>query len=74
MKEGLYQSPYILVTYSYEPKLPYPHLSLKFGDVVHILEENAGWYRGFSLRDKHTKGVFPASHIGIKECNIVNPG
>lgn len=65
---------YGVVAYSYEPKSTYPYLSLRFGDVVHILEENAGWYRGFSLHDKHAKGIFPASHISIKECNVINPG
>lgn len=65
---------YGVVIYSYEPKSSYPYLSLRFGDVVHILEENAGWYRGFSLHDKHTKGIFPASHICIKECNVINQG
>ena len=63
------------VIYSYEPqKVTYPFLRLHFGDVVQILEENGGWYRGFSLRDKHQKGIFPASHIHIKECRVENPG
>ena len=63
------------VIYSYAPqKASYPFLRLQFGDVVQILEENGGWYRGFSLRDKHSKGIFPASHIHIKECTVRNPG
>ena len=63
------------VVYSYEPIKPtYPFLHLQFGDVVQILEENGGWYRGFSTRDKHNKGIFPASHVNIKDCNLKNPG
>ena len=65
------------VIYSYQPeKAKYPFLPLQFGDVVQILEENGGgWYRGFSLTDRsrHT-GIFPASYIAIKECNVKNPG
>lgn len=62
------------VIFGYSPKATYPHVALRFGDVVQILEENGGWYRGFSLHDKHTKGIFPASHVNIKECSVVNPG
>lgn len=65
---------YYVVMYGFEPNSAYPYLTLRFGDVVHILEENGGWYRGFSLHDKHSKGIFPASHITIKECSIVNSG
>ena len=65
---------FTIVLHGYEPKSSYPYLSLKFGEVVHILEENGGWYRGFALLDKHTKGIFPASHISIKDCEVINPG
>lgn len=66
---------YGVVVHGYEPqKASYPFLRLQFGDVVQILEECAGWYRGFSLRDKHSKGIFPSSHITIKECSVKNPG
>lgn len=65
----------IAVVYSYEPhKATYPFLHLQFGDVVQILEENGGWYRGFAVRDKHNKGIFPSSHINVKDCNLKNPG
>lgn len=60
--------------YSYRTHKAYPYLNLHFGDVVQILEENAGWYRGFSLRDKHSKGIFPASHVHLKDCEVKNPG
>ncbi len=63
------------VVYSYEPqKVTYPFLRLQLGDVVQILEENAGWYRGFCIRDKHNKGIFPASHVHLKDCTLQNPG
>ncbi len=63
------------VVYSYEPqKVTYPFLALQLGDVVQILEENAGWYRGFCVRDKHNKGIFPASHVHLKDCTLQNPG
>ena len=63
-----------LVVYSFRPLKAYPYLSLQFGGVVQILEENAGWYRGFSLHDKHSKGIFPTSHIQLKDCEVRNPG
>lgn len=63
------------VLYNYEPqKASYPFLRLKLGDVVQVLEENTGWYRGFCVRDKHSKGVFPSSHIQLKDCTLQNPG
>ena len=55
-----------LVVYSFRPHKAYPYLSLQFGDVVQILEENSGWYRGFSLHDTHSKGIFPTSHVQLK--------
>ncbi|XP_064383161.1 dedicator of cytokinesis protein 1-like [Halichondria panicea] len=66
---------YGVVVYSYEPqKVTYPFLRLQLGDVVQILEENAGWYRGFCIRDKHNKGIFPASHVHLKDCTLQNSG
>ena len=64
-----------LVVYNYEPqKASYPFLRVQLGDVVQVLEENAGWYRGFCVRDKHSKGVFPSSHVQLKDCTLQNPG
>eukprot|EP00731_Ephydatia_muelleri_P021157 Em0013g884a len=68
------QAKYGVVVYPYLSPKSYPYLKLHFGDVVQILEENGGWYRGFSLRDKQYKGIFPASHIRLKECAVENPG
>ena len=60
--------------YAFRPQKTYPFLTLQFGDVVQILEENGGWYRGFSMRDKHSKGIFPSSHIYLKDCDVKNIG
>lgn len=42
-------------------------LELQLGETVEILEESAGWFRGFSLRNKALKGIFPVSYIYIKD-------
>nr|XP_058959333.1 dedicator of cytokinesis protein 1-like [Pocillopora verrucosa] len=42
-------------------------LKLQLGETVQILEESPGWYRGFSLRNKAAKGIFPISYIYIKD-------
>uniref|UniRef100_A0A8C7S2K9 Dedicator of cytokinesis 5 n=1 Tax=Oncorhynchus mykiss TaxID=8022 RepID=A0A8C7S2K9_ONCMY len=49
-------------------------LSLQVGDTVHILETFEGWYRGYTLRDKSRKGIFPASYIHLKEAKVEGTG
>ncbi|XP_043939090.1 dedicator of cytokinesis protein 5 [Protopterus annectens] len=49
-------------------------LSLQVGDTVHILEMHEGWYRGYTLRDKSKKGIFPASYIHLKEATVEGGG
>ncbi|GFS76082.1 dedicator of cytokinesis protein 3 [Nephila pilipes] len=49
-------------------------LPLEIGETVQILEENGGWYRGFSVRNKSLKGIFPASYIHLKAFHIYNEG
>ncbi|XP_051896734.1 dedicator of cytokinesis protein 5 isoform X1 [Pristis pectinata] len=49
-------------------------LSLQVGDTVHILETYEGWYRGYCLRNKSKKGVFPASYIHLKEATVEGGG
>uniref|UniRef100_A0A8C8JZV5 Dedicator of cytokinesis 5 n=1 Tax=Oncorhynchus tshawytscha TaxID=74940 RepID=A0A8C8JZV5_ONCTS len=44
------------------------------GDTVHILETFEGWYRGYTLRDKSRKGIFPASYIHLKEAKVEGTG
>ncbi|XP_041065721.1 dedicator of cytokinesis protein 5 isoform X3 [Carcharodon carcharias] len=51
-----------------------PELSLQVGDTVHILEMHEGWYRGYSLRNKSKKGIFPASYIHLKEAKVEGGG
>ncbi|GFO14588.1 dedicator of cytokinesis protein 1 [Plakobranchus ocellatus] len=45
-------------------------LPLDIGDTVHILEETDEWFRGFAVKDKTKKGIFPRNYISIKEATI----
>uniref|UniRef100_A0A665TXY5 Dedicator of cytokinesis 5 n=1 Tax=Echeneis naucrates TaxID=173247 RepID=A0A665TXY5_ECHNA len=47
---------------------------LQVGDTVHILEKLEGWYRGYVLRKKSQKGIFPASYIHLKEATVEGLG
>uniref|UniRef100_H3BAQ7 Dedicator of cytokinesis 5 n=1 Tax=Latimeria chalumnae TaxID=7897 RepID=H3BAQ7_LATCH len=49
-------------------------LSLQVGDTVCILEMFEGWYRGYTLRDKSKKGIFPASYIHLMEVVLEDRG
>ncbi|XP_031827165.1 dedicator of cytokinesis spg isoform X2 [Nomia melanderi] len=49
-------------------------LPLEIGETVQILEECAGWYRGFSTKNRAVKGIFPSSFIHLKPCKIENEG
>jgi hypothetical protein len=49
-------------------------LPLRFGDVVEIWEECSGWYRGCLRFDPSKKGIFPTSHIYLKEHVVVSKG
>ncbi|XP_029465888.1 dedicator of cytokinesis protein 1 isoform X4 [Rhinatrema bivittatum] len=49
-------------------------LSLQIGDTVHILETHEGWYRGYALRKKSKKGIFPASYVHLKEATVEGKG
>ncbi|XP_015202316.1 dedicator of cytokinesis protein 1 isoform X1 [Lepisosteus oculatus] len=49
-------------------------LSLQIGDTVHILETYEGWYRGYRLRRKSTKGIFPACYIHLKDATVEGNG
>ncbi|KAK1154391.1 dedicator of cytokinesis protein 5-like [Acipenser oxyrinchus oxyrinchus] len=51
-----------------------PELGLQVGDTVHILETFEGWYRGYLLRNKAQKGIFPASYIHLKEAKVEGTG
>ncbi|XP_042199746.1 dedicator of cytokinesis protein 2 [Callorhinchus milii] len=46
------------------------HLSLLIGDTVHIQHACEGWFRGYSLRNKSVKGIFPASVIHVKHAAV----
>ncbi|KAA8588915.1 hypothetical protein FQN60_010260 [Etheostoma spectabile] len=47
-------------------------LSLEIGDVVQVQEVCDGWYRGYLLRNRAQRGVFPASYVHLKEVVIEN--
>ncbi|EOA99340.1 Dedicator of cytokinesis protein 5, partial [Anas platyrhynchos] len=59
--------------YNYDARGP-DELSLQIGDTVHILETYEGWYRGYTLRKKSKKGIFPASYIHLKEAIVEGKG
>ncbi|CAB3976622.1 dedicator of cytokinesis 1 isoform X2 [Paramuricea clavata] len=44
-------------------------LPLVLGETVKIVEECAGWYRGYSVRNRNIQGIFPASFIHLKDWN-----
>ncbi|KAM9380127.1 dedicator of cytokinesis protein 1 isoform 6-T6 [Phaethornis superciliosus] len=64
---------YGVALYNYEARGP-DELSLQIGDTVHILETYEGWYRGYTLRKKSKKGIFPASYIHLKEAIVEGKG
>uniref|UniRef100_A0A3P9NIS5 Dedicator of cytokinesis 1 n=1 Tax=Poecilia reticulata TaxID=8081 RepID=A0A3P9NIS5_POERE len=49
-------------------------LSLQIGDTVHILETYEAWYRGYRLRRKSKKGIFPACYIHLKDATVEGSG
>ncbi|KAJ7325314.1 hypothetical protein JRQ81_018334 [Phrynocephalus forsythii] len=64
---------YGVAFYNYDARGP-DELSLQIGDTVHILETHEGWYRGYTLRKKSKKGIFPASYIQLKEAIVEGKG
>uniref|UniRef100_A0A8C2ASL7 Dedicator of cytokinesis 5 n=1 Tax=Cyprinus carpio TaxID=7962 RepID=A0A8C2ASL7_CYPCA len=62
-----------LAFYNYDARGE-PELSLQVGDTVHILETFEGWYRGYTLRQKSQKGIFPANYIHLKEAKVEGTG
>ncbi|XP_067377259.1 dedicator of cytokinesis protein 5 isoform X2 [Channa argus] len=64
---------YGVAIYNYDPSGEH-ELCLQVGDTVHILEKLEGWYRGYKLRKKSQKGIFPASYIHLKEATVEGTG
>ncbi|XP_029366187.1 dedicator of cytokinesis protein 5 isoform X2 [Echeneis naucrates] len=64
---------YGVAIYNYDPSGE-QELCLQVGDTVHILEKLEGWYRGYVLRKKSQKGIFPASYIHLKEATVEGLG
>ncbi|NXT41679.1 DOCK2 protein, partial [Pelecanoides urinatrix] len=50
------------------------HLPLQIGETVHILQASEGWYRGYSLRNRAARGIFPASLIHLKGAVVERSG
>ncbi|XP_061529041.1 dedicator of cytokinesis protein 5 isoform X1 [Phycodurus eques] len=64
---------YGVAIYNYDPSGEL-ELCLQVGDTVHILEKLEGWYRGYTLREKSHKGIFPSSYIHLKEASVEGIG
>ncbi|XP_044152045.1 dedicator of cytokinesis protein 1 [Bufo gargarizans] len=64
---------YGVALYNYSPRGA-DELCLQIGDTVHLLETHEGWYRGYVLRKKSKKGIFPASYIHLKEATVEGKG
>ncbi|KAM6954210.1 dedicator of cytokinesis protein 5 [Aplochiton taeniatus] len=64
---------YGVAIYNYDPREE-QELCLQVGDTVHILEKFEGWYRGYTLREKSNKGIFPSSYIHLKEAKVEGTG
>ncbi|KAF1384744.1 hypothetical protein PFLUV_G00123340 [Perca fluviatilis] len=47
-------------------------LSLEIGDAVQVQEVCDGWYRGYLVRNRSQRGVFPASYVHLKEVIVEN--
>uniref|UniRef100_A0A673Z6M6 Dedicator of cytokinesis 5 n=1 Tax=Salmo trutta TaxID=8032 RepID=A0A673Z6M6_SALTR len=64
---------YGVAIYNYDSRRE-QELCLQVGDTVHILETFEGWYRGYTIRNKAQKGIFPASYIHLKEAKVEGTG
>ncbi|NXE57469.1 DOCK2 protein, partial [Casuarius casuarius] len=56
------------------PRTNEHHLPLQVGETVHILQASEGWYRGYSLRNRAARGIFPASLIHLKGAVVQRRG
>ncbi|XP_031675637.1 dedicator of cytokinesis protein 5 isoform X3 [Oncorhynchus kisutch] len=64
---------YGVAIYNYDSRRE-QELCLQVGDTVHILETFEDWYRGYTIRNKAQKGIFPASYIHLKEAKVEGTG
>ncbi|CAH2209184.1 jg24367, partial [Pararge aegeria aegeria] len=49
-------------------------LPLEIGETTQILEENGGWFRGFSTKNRSAWGIFPACVVSIRPCTVKGSG
>ncbi|XP_056384853.1 dedicator of cytokinesis protein 1 [Hyla sarda] len=64
---------YGVALYNFNARGP-DELGLQIGDTVHLLETHEGWFRGYILRKKSKKGIFPASYVHLKEATVEGKG
>ncbi|XP_071827704.1 dedicator of cytokinesis protein 1-like isoform X3 [Apostichopus japonicus] len=57
---------YAVAIFNLEPSLPH-QIPLSVGDTLHLEEESSGWYKGFNVKQKTQKGIFPKSYVHVKE-------
>jgi hypothetical protein len=64
---------FLTAIHNFHQDAPY-RIKLMVGDAVHILEENGGWFFGYSTKNRAVRGIFPKSYIYIKECIVDKTG
>nr|XP_006826015.1 PREDICTED: dedicator of cytokinesis protein 1 [Saccoglossus kowalevskii] len=64
---------YGIVIYNFQQEEKY-YLSLCVGDAVQILEENNEWYRGFNVKSRSVKGIFPKTYVHLKDARVESEG
>eukprot|EP00106_Octopus_bimaculoides_P019984 XP_014787426.1 PREDICTED: dedicator of cytokinesis protein 1-like isoform X1 [Octopus bimaculoides] len=60
---------YGVVIYSYHGTADRT-LPLTVGQTVYIEEETDGWYKGYKIKNKHERGIFPKTYVFIKEATL----
>ncbi|XP_075430307.1 dedicator of cytokinesis protein 3 isoform X1 [Ascaphus truei] len=64
---------YGVVICSFRASVP-QGLTLELGDTVHIQEKCEGWYKGTSIKNPNSKGIFPVNFIHLKKATVSNRG
>ncbi|BES96774.1 dedicator of cytokinesis [Nesidiocoris tenuis] len=56
---------YGVAIYNWKGEVKYG-LPLEIGDTLQIFEECYGWYRGYCMKNRSIKGIFPGTYVRIK--------
>jgi hypothetical protein len=64
---------FLTAIHNFHQDAPY-RIKLMVGEAVHLLEENGGWFFGYSTKNRAVRGIFPKSYIHIKECIVDKTG